>query len=40
MKGSSMFILLIVLGSAFGVSKGGWTVNGNNLTLNVIFQNK
>jgi hypothetical protein len=40
MKGSSMFILLIVLGSAFGVSKGGWSVNGNSLTFNVIFQNK
>lgn len=40
MKGSSMFILLIVLGSAFGVNKGGWSVNGNSLTLNVIFQNK
>ncbi|MGO4746057.1 hypothetical protein [Serratia quinivorans] len=40
MKGSSLFILLIVLGSAFAVSKGGWSVNGNSLTLNVIFQNK
>ncbi|AML57061.1 MULTISPECIES: hypothetical protein [Serratia] len=40
MKRSSLFILLIVLGAAFGVDKGGWSVNGNSLTLNVIVQNK
>ncbi|MFZ1873634.1 hypothetical protein [Serratia sp. D1N4] len=40
MKRSSFFILLIVLGSAFGVSNGGWSVSGNHLNFNVIIQNK
>ncbi|WP_283106740.1 hypothetical protein [Serratia silvae] len=40
MKGRFFFILLIVLGSMFGVSKGGWSVSGNQLIFNVVFQNK
>jgi hypothetical protein len=40
MKRNLFFILLIVLGSAFGVSEGGWSVSGNQLIFNVIFQNK
>ncbi|WP_037411703.1 hypothetical protein, partial [Serratia fonticola] len=40
MKGRSLIILLIVLGSVFGVSKGGWSVSGNQLIFNVVLQNK
>ncbi|HHQ6624437.1 hypothetical protein [Serratia fonticola] len=40
MKGRTLIILLIVLGSVFGVSKGGWSVSGNQLIFNVVFQNK
>ncbi|MFI8417912.1 hypothetical protein ACQKDS_15790 [Serratia sp. NPDC078593] len=40
MKRNSLFILLIVLGSAFGVGEGGWMISGNSVTLNLILQNK
>lgn len=40
MKGRSLIILLIVLGSVFGVSEDGWSVSGNLLIFNVTFQNK
>ncbi|MGL5422391.1 MAG: hypothetical protein ACRDAJ_05390 [Serratia fonticola] len=40
MKGRTLIILLIVLGSVFGVSKGGWSVSSNQLIFKVVFQNK
>ncbi|WP_257017565.1 hypothetical protein [Serratia fonticola] len=40
MKGRTLIILLIVLSSVFGVSKGGGSVSNNPLIFNVVFQNK